>query len=51
MNNSIRVLVETSYLPDQSDPVERRFVFSYTITIRNEGDARRAPDAAPLDIH
>ena len=37
MNNSIRVLVETSYLPDQSDPVERRFVFSYTITIRNEG--------------
>ena len=39
MNNSIRVLVETSYLPDQSNPVERRFVFSYTITIRNEGDA------------
>jgi ApaG protein len=33
----IRVEVDTSYLEDQSDPKERRFVFSYTITIRNEG--------------
>jgi ApaG protein len=30
--------VETSYLEDQSEPRERRYVFSYTITIRNEGD-------------
>ena len=36
-SHSIRVDVETSYLSDQSDPGERRFVFSYTITIRNEG--------------
>jgi ApaG protein len=33
----IRVEVETSYLPEQSDPGETRFAFSYTITIRNEG--------------
>ena len=29
--------VETSYLDEQSDPRESRYVFSYTITIRNEG--------------
>ena len=33
----IRVDVETSYLEEQSDPRERKFVFSYTITRRNEG--------------
>ncbi len=33
----IRVDVETSYLDEQSDPQQRRYVFSYTITIRNEG--------------
>jgi ApaG protein len=37
--NNIRVEVETAYLEDQSDPRERRFVFSYTITIRNVGNA------------
>jgi len=36
-DHKIRVDVETSYLDEQSDPRERRFVFSYTITIRNEG--------------
>jgi len=35
--NKIRVEVETSYVDVQSDPTERRYVFSYTITIRNEG--------------
>jgi ApaG protein len=35
--HSIRVDVETSYLEDQSDPKALRFVFAYTITIRNEG--------------
>src|ERR1700722_18940991 len=35
--NKIRVDVETSYVDEQSDPNERRYVFSYTITIRNEG--------------
>jgi ApaG protein len=33
----IRVDVETSYLDEQSEPGEARYVFSYTITIRNEG--------------
>jgi ApaG protein len=36
-NYRIRVDVETSYLEDQSDPRERKFVFAYTITLRNEG--------------
>ncbi len=29
--------VETEYLPEQSAPEHSRYVFSYTITIRNEG--------------
>jgi ApaG protein len=33
----IRVEVETSYIEEQSDPRDKRFVFSCTITIRNEG--------------
>lgn len=33
----IRVEVQTVYVEEQSDPCDRRFVFSYTITIRNEG--------------
>lgn len=37
MSHRICVAVETSYLPEQSDPDGRRFVFTYTITIRNEG--------------
>jgi len=35
--HKIRVEVDTSYLADQSDPKDKRYVFSYTITIRNEG--------------
>src|SRR6202012_2500851 len=35
--NKISVEVETSYVDEQSDPSERPSVFSYTITIRNEG--------------
>jgi ApaG protein len=35
--DSIKVDVSTAYLPEQSEPDERRFVFSYTITIRNDG--------------
>jgi ApaG protein len=37
MTNRIRVEVETSYLPEQSEPSNSRFVFAYTITIHNEG--------------
>jgi len=33
----IRVDVETNYVEEQSDPRERRYVFAYTITLRNEG--------------
>ena len=32
-----RVEVETAYIPEQSDPDQQRYVFSYTITIRNYG--------------
>ncbi|HSN18788.1 MAG TPA: Co2+/Mg2+ efflux protein ApaG [Gammaproteobacteria bacterium] len=35
--NDIRVDVETAYVAAQSDPAGKRFVFSYTITIRNQG--------------
>lgn len=34
----IIVDVATAYVEDQSDPREQRFVFAYTITIRNEGE-------------
>jgi ApaG protein len=36
-SHKIRVEVSTSYLDEQSSPGEQRYVFSYTITIRNEG--------------
>jgi ApaG protein len=35
--NLISVAVDTRYLEDQSDPDEHRYVFAYTITIRNRG--------------
>ena len=38
MTNQIRIDVLTNYLKDQSDPGDDKYVFSYTITIRNEGD-------------
>ena len=37
-SHGIRVDVVTSYVEEQSNPGDDRFVFSYTITIRNEGD-------------
>jgi ApaG protein len=33
----IHVEVETAYVEEQSNPGDKRFVFSYTITIRNDG--------------
>ena len=36
-DNLISVIVDTRYLEDQSDPDEKRYVFAYTITIRNRG--------------
>jgi ApaG protein len=38
MMQPIRVDVQTTYVPEQSDPGSQRFVFSYTITILNEGN-------------
>jgi len=37
VTHKIRVDVSTSYIDDQSKPDESRYVFSYTITIHNEG--------------
>lgn len=33
----IEVDVETQYIPEQSTPEQNRYVFAYTITIRNTG--------------
>lgn len=35
--NDIQVDVDTAFVPAQSDPNQNRFVFAYTITIRNQG--------------
>ncbi|HRJ50641.1 MAG: Co2+/Mg2+ efflux protein ApaG [Phycisphaeraceae bacterium] len=37
VTEGVRVCVEPSYLPDHSDPDDRRFVFGYRVTITNEG--------------
>jgi ApaG protein len=37
LEHCVSVEVETAYLEDQSEPGEHRFVFGYTITIRNDG--------------
>jgi ApaG protein len=34
---SIHVAVKPAYLDDQSDPDDRRYVWSYTVTIENRG--------------
>jgi ApaG protein len=39
MPHAIDVNVKTQYLSAQSQPEENRYVFSYTITITNKGDA------------
>lgn len=36
----IQVTTATKYLPEQSDEPGDRYVFSYTVTIRNSGNAR-----------
>ena len=35
----ITVTTRTAYIPEQSDPDSSRYVFAYTITIRNTGTA------------
>ena len=36
-NNNIQIAVETAYIQEQSVPEQNRYVFAYTITIRNAG--------------
>ena len=38
ISDSIQVDVETLYVESESEPNNKRFVFAYTITIRNVGD-------------
>ena len=35
VSHNIAIQVETAYLPEQSDPEKKRYVFSYHITITN----------------
>jgi len=37
ITNGIRVTVSSTYVPAQSAPKARRYVFSYTVRIANEG--------------
>jgi len=34
------VTVRPQFLPDYSDPAEERFMFAYTVTIKNTGDSK-----------
>ena len=38
VSEGIQIDVETLYVESESDPQKNRFVFAYTITIRNVGD-------------
>lgn len=40
VTEGVRISVRPSYMSLQSMPAERRFLFSYGVTIRNEGSAR-----------
>ena len=37
-SDGIQVEVDTHYMESESEPEENRFVFAYTVTIRNTGD-------------
>ncbi|MDQ7017297.1 MAG: Co2+/Mg2+ efflux protein ApaG [Gammaproteobacteria bacterium] len=39
MRPEIKIDIETSYIEAESEPQEDRYVFAYTVTIRNEGTA------------
>ncbi len=47
----IHVAVMPAYLDDQSDPDDRRYVWSYTVTIENRGEGAGAVDLALLEHH
>ena len=35
--SGLEIWVDSEYLPERSEPAKQRFVFSYTITIKNQG--------------
>ena len=37
-DHNIHIDVETDYIPEQSEPEANRYVYTYTITIRNDGN-------------
>ncbi|PHS26641.1 MAG: Co2+/Mg2+ efflux protein ApaG [Methylophaga sp.] len=37
-NNKISINIQTNYLVNKSEPENERYVFSYTITIKNSGN-------------
>ena len=37
-NSNINIKVDTNYIHEQSEPDDGRYVFSYTITISNQGN-------------
>ncbi len=39
LTDGIRVEVRSDFRPERSEPRQRRWLFSYTVTIRNEGPA------------
>jgi ApaG protein len=39
VTDGIRVTVRSAYRADRSDPAARRWLFSYTVRIENEGEA------------
>ena len=49
--HNIQIQVETAYIQEQSIPEEDRYVFAYTITIKNAGgiSARRRRGVRGLD--
>jgi ApaG protein len=38
LTDGIRITVSSKYLPEQSNPKGRRYVWAYTVRITNEGD-------------
>ena len=38
VTDGIRVTVRSLYMPEQSEPERRRYVFAYVVVIANEGD-------------
>ena len=38
INHDFTIRVITHYVEEQSEPIQSRYVFSYTITIENNGD-------------